>query len=156
MVSPLNETARRIFGDTRQVIRSGNWYGNDKNWRMILDLNKILFSRTLMAPCERGNWLTLRGTSAPCNVVIAGEGHGPLAPDAVRMGYVMCGKNPVAIDTVCASLMGFDPTKIPSISHSFAVRSFPLCDFRHGDIRLIVDGADYTLANLPKELHCAL
>jgi len=32
-----------IFGDTKEVIRSGNWYGNDTVWRMALDLNKILF-----------------------------------------------------------------------------------------------------------------
>jgi len=150
MVSPLNETARRIFGDTRQVIRSGNWYGNDTIWRMILDLNKILFYANSDGSMREGQLVNAKRYIGVVDAVIAGEGHGPLAPDAVRMGYVMCGKNPVAIDTVCASLMGFDPTKIPSISHSFAVRSFPLCDFRHGDIRLIVDGADYALANLPK------
>jgi len=31
----------RYFGDTEDVIRSGNWWGNNTTWRMCLDLNKI-------------------------------------------------------------------------------------------------------------------
>ena len=38
----LKDIGYRIFGDTEEVIRSGNWYGNDTCWRMALDLNKIL------------------------------------------------------------------------------------------------------------------
>ena len=32
-----------FFGKTDNTIRSGNWYGNDTLWRMVLDLNKVLF-----------------------------------------------------------------------------------------------------------------
>ena len=31
-----------IFGDTEEIVRSGNWHGNDTCWRMTLDLNRIL------------------------------------------------------------------------------------------------------------------
>jgi len=31
-----------VFGDTEEVVRSGNWHGNDTVWRMSLDLNRIL------------------------------------------------------------------------------------------------------------------
>ncbi|MGI0013954.1 MAG: DUF362 domain-containing protein, partial [Nitrososphaera sp.] len=40
---PIKSFGRFLFGDTRQVVRSGNWYGNQTVWRMILDLNKLLF-----------------------------------------------------------------------------------------------------------------
>ena len=33
---------RHVFGDTEEVIRSGNWSGNDTVWRMCLDLNKLI------------------------------------------------------------------------------------------------------------------
>ena len=41
-IGPLKPAARRVFGDTLDVVRSGNWWGNDTIWRMILDLNRIL------------------------------------------------------------------------------------------------------------------
>jgi hypothetical protein len=40
---PLQAVGARIFGDTNaDTIRSGNWYGNDTAWRMVVDLNRIL------------------------------------------------------------------------------------------------------------------
>ena len=43
LISPLKELGKYIFGNTDEMIRSGNWYGNDTIWRTVLDLNKILF-----------------------------------------------------------------------------------------------------------------
>src|SRR5262249_4524516 len=42
ILAPLKSMGRSVFGDTRHVIRNGNWYGNQTLWRMVLDLNKIL------------------------------------------------------------------------------------------------------------------
>src|SRR5262249_1333457 len=41
---PIKKAGRLFFGDTLKVVRSGNWHGNDTCWRMVLDLNKCLFS----------------------------------------------------------------------------------------------------------------
>src|SRR5262249_13584417 len=39
---PAKWVGRKMFGETRETTRSGNWYGNDTLWRMVLDLNKVL------------------------------------------------------------------------------------------------------------------
>ena len=31
-----------FLGNENKVIRSGNWYGNNTTWRMVLDLNRCL------------------------------------------------------------------------------------------------------------------
>jgi len=36
------QAGKIAFGDTEEVVRSGNWFGNDSHWRMCLDLNKLL------------------------------------------------------------------------------------------------------------------
>ena len=41
---PVKKIGRLVFGDTQKVVRSGNWHGNDTCWRMVVDLNKCLFS----------------------------------------------------------------------------------------------------------------
>ncbi|MBP7608581.1 MAG: DUF362 domain-containing protein [Steroidobacteraceae bacterium] len=128
--------AFHVFGDSKDVIRSGNWYGNDTIWRMILDLNKLLLygnadgSMREAIPRNRKRYLGI------VDAILAGEGIGPLQPEPVEMGLVFCGTNPVAIDAVCAAFMGFDPMRIPAIANGFRVRSYPLCDFDLDSIRV--------------------
>jgi hypothetical protein len=43
----LKPFAYEVFGDTEEVIRSGNWIGNDTVWRMSLDLKRILLYRNV-------------------------------------------------------------------------------------------------------------
>jgi uncharacterized protein (DUF362 family) len=65
---------------------------------------------------------------------VSGEGNGPEAPDAKQTGVLIAGTSPVAVDTVCATLMGFDWEKIPSIKNSFLISHYPICDFKYEDI----------------------
>ncbi|GAB4224280.1 MAG: hypothetical protein Kow0062_25770 [Acidobacteriota bacterium] len=103
---------RRVFGDTSEVVRSGNWYGNDTTWRMVMDLNRILL------------WFDGQGrpTDAPrrylsiVDGIIGGEGNGPLAPDPVGAGILVAGTNPWAVDWVAAEEMGLDPRRIPLLA----------------------------------------
>src|SRR5947209_16295579 len=39
----IKKAGYQIFGSTEEVIRSGNWHGNDTTWRMAIDINKLLF-----------------------------------------------------------------------------------------------------------------
>jgi uncharacterized protein (DUF362 family) len=151
LLSPLNTVGKKIFGDSSKVVRNGSWYGNDTAWRMILDLNKVLS----YACCDG----LMRSEAPICkkryigivDAIMAGEGEGPLSPDAVAMGYIMCGTNPVAIDATCAVLMGFDPLKIPTIAKAFEIRHFPLCDFKFEEIRIFLNGMKHCIDDLPKE-----
>ena len=122
----LRTSAVRMIGDSNSVIRSGNWWGNDTVWRMCLDLNKIVgyggVAGTFRSATE--------GNSKPhfvlMDAVIAGEGNGPMDPDPVELGALICGSEPAMSDAVGAAFMGFDPGKIPIVRNAFCSRGFPL------------------------------
>lgn len=44
--------------------------------------------------------------------IIAGEGQGPHLTTPVNTGMMICGTNPLAVDTVCCNLIGIDPKHI--------------------------------------------
>jgi uncharacterized protein (DUF362 family) len=144
-LSPLNSIGKKIFGDSSKVIRNGSWYGNDTLWRMVLDLNKVLFYADYDGKMKSNPKRYIGIVDA----VIAGEGEGPMSPDPVNFGYVICGANPVAIDTVCAYMMGFDPVMVPSIEKAFKIQSFPLCSFEMNKIKVIHLNDIYPLFKLP-------
>lgn len=115
VISPLKGLGKYIFGNTDDVIRSGNWYGNDTIWRTVLDLNKILFYASSDGSIRESVMSNMKRYITIVDGIIAGEGNGPMAPDHVETGLLIAGTNPVAVDCVCAKLMGFDYQKIPMI-----------------------------------------
>ncbi len=121
---PLKKLGKIIFGDTRKTIRSGSWHGNDTLWRMVLDLNKILFyansdgSFREDVPGSRKRYISI------VDAVISGEGNGPDAPDKRDTGLIIFGTDPVSVDCVCAKVMGFDWEKLPIIKNSFAIKKY--------------------------------
>jgi len=119
-----------VFGDTRDVVRSGNWYGNDTLWRTVLDLNKALFYFDGEGERRRRplRYLTL------VDGIVAGEGDGPASPDRRAAGIIVAGFNPVAVDTVCATIMGFDYRKVPLLERAWHVEQYPLVGFRPEDV----------------------
>ncbi|HJT90695.1 MAG TPA: DUF362 domain-containing protein [Mycobacterium sp.] len=127
---------RPVFGDTDDVVRSGNWWGNDTIWRMCLDLNKLLMygepDGSLRAPGPDGR----RRYLALVDGVIAGEGRGPINPDPVEAGVLLFGLNPASIDAAAAILMGFDPDCIPIVQKAFEVRHLPLAEWPWTDVRV--------------------
>ena len=130
---PLKKAGRLYFGDTQKVIRSGNWYGNDTCWRMVLDLNKCLFYFDGSGARRKKPLRYL----AVVDGIIGGEGNGPMAPDPKPCGVIIAGTHPVAVDCVAATLMGFDWTKIRLLSNSFKMRGLNFVDFEPGDIEVV-------------------
>jgi uncharacterized protein (DUF362 family) len=120
-----------IFGDNSQVVRSGNWHGNDTAWRMVLDLNRSFFyfdgeGQPRKRPLR---YLTV------VDGIVAGEGDGPMAADAIPAGLVVAGFNPVATDTICAAIMGFDYEKIPMLASVWKQTPHRLAEFDVPQIR---------------------
>jgi len=114
------------FGSNSEVVRSGNWYGNDTIWRTVLDLNRCLFyfdgeGKSRTAPLK---YMTI------VDGVIGGDGNGPMSPDPLNSGILVAGFNPVAVDSVCAVLMGFDYRKIPSLANAWRESEHPLVSLR--------------------------
>jgi uncharacterized protein (DUF362 family) len=133
----LRGAGERVFGDTEQVIRSGNWWGNDTVWRMCLDLNKILLygnpDGTLRAPSRekrKRHFVLVDG-------IVAGQGSGPMNPDPIDAGVVIFGLSPAAVDASCAYLMGFDPEQIPVVRQAFLCTKYRLTEGDWRDVVLV-------------------
>ena len=134
LAKAVKQMGYRFFGSNEAVVRSGNWFGNDTTWRMVLDLNKLLFygdaDGALSDTMRAKRYLTV------VDGVIGGEGNGPLAPDPRPCGLLVGGINPVAVDCACATFMGFDVGKIPKLRNAFSISGLPLVDFRRRDIEV--------------------
>ncbi len=129
---PLARLGKRVFGDTNHgTIRSGNWYGNDTTWRMVIDLNRVLLyadtDGNLSAAPRRKFFSIVDG-------IIAGEGNGPLDPTPKPAGLVLAGGNPVAVDLTCARLMGFDCGRLPVLQRALLGHPLPLTGFDLADV----------------------
>jgi hypothetical protein len=131
------KAALKIFGSTEEVIRSGNWYGNDTVWRMCLDLNKILLYGDPSGIFREDGSESRKRHIVLVDGIIAGEGRGPMNPDPVHSGTVVFGTNPASVDAACAILVGFDPAKIPIIRQAFRCKHYPLTDWDWPDVRLV-------------------
>ena len=97
---------------------------------MVLDLNKCLFYFD-----EKGKPRTKpRKYLTIVDGIVGGDGNGPMAPDPYESGVLIAGVNPVAVDCVCAAIMGFDYRKIPTLERAFHCSEMPLIDVRPEDI----------------------
>ena len=137
----LHRHARRVgahmFGDTEEVIRSGNWWGNDTIWRMCLDLNKLILYGNTDGTLRPGIPENRKRHYVIVDGIIAGEGRGPINPDPVPAGIVVFGTHPASVDAACAYLMGYDPEAIPIIRQAFLCRQYPLAEWSWRDVRLV-------------------
>lgn len=105
-----------IFGSTREVVRSGNWHGNDTTWRMVLDLAAIITF------CGRDGAIGDTPRRRFFNVVdgiVGGQGNGPLDADPAPAGVILAGSSPLAVDAVSAAAAGFAPIDIPLLKGGF-------------------------------------
>jgi len=131
------------LGDTEEVIRSGNWFGNDTVWRMCLDLNKLVLYGNpdgTIRPNHPGNSKTYLSF---VDAVVAGQGSGPMNTDPFNSQMLLFGSNPVSVDAFCAVLMGFDPEKIPLIRHAFQSRGYALTAGKWQDIYGISNASEW-------------
>ena len=80
------------------TIRGGSWFGNNTLWRMVLDINKVLFYANINGTLRDGGIPNMKKYLSIVDSIVAGEGNGPKAPDAINVGYIMAGLNPVAVD----------------------------------------------------------
>lgn len=154
LMVPVKKAGKVTFGETRETIRGGNWYGNDTLWRMIHDLNKLLLygkpDGTLRKDHknEKKKYLTF------VDGIIAGEGNGPEAPSPFASKIIIGGSNPLAVDCVAAKMMRFNYKKIPSLKNAFAIKKYPVSDFNYDDIIVkshTFDWCNGSLIEIPNE-----
>lgn len=108
----LNGLGKLFFKDRFQ---EGSWYGNDTIWRTILDINKIAFyaDKNGVIQNKKQRKMLIIG-----DMIVSGEGEGPLMPSPKNVGIIAIGTNPVCFDEVISTIMGFDYRFIPSINNA--------------------------------------
>jgi uncharacterized protein (DUF362 family) len=121
-----------VFGSTDEVIRSGNWHGNDTVWRMCLDLFRILLYSDKDG--RMGDTKSPKRYFCVVDGLVAMEGNGPMAGTPKRTGIILSGTNPVAVDLACATVMGFDFRRLPIINRAFEDHLYPLAHFQPSDV----------------------
>ena len=133
LAGPIKAVGKRIFGDTNtDTIRSGNWYGNDTTWRMVIDLNRILHYADATGKFHDK---PVRRFFSVVDGLVVGEGNGPLDPVAKAAGVILAGGNPVAVDLACARLAGFDYRAMPVMDRALRGHRRPLTSFKYESVR---------------------
>jgi uncharacterized protein (DUF362 family) len=139
---PIFRMARRFEAAFMPEIaeRSGNWWGNDTAWRMVLDLVRILRRERL----EKN-----KPTLFIYDGLVAGEGAGPLAPSAVDLGLLAATSDPVAGDWAVAAEMGLDPERIRLLREAVAREVWSNDSWPPDVVRVADSGVVRTLAPHP-------
>jgi len=103
-----------------------NYYagpGNDVLWRTLADLNKII-------RCAAPDGTLQREPVRRCLTVVDGivgtDRTGPITNSLVRSGCVVAGRDPVAVDAVCAYIMGWDPLALNLITNCSRCDPLPI------------------------------
>ena len=138
------ERVLRLRGDETGI--EGAWSGNETVPRMCLDLNRILLYGK---PDASFGDEVQRRILHISDAIIAGQGDGPLASDALPLGLILGSENAAAMDWVGAFLLGYDARKISLLTHSFEDFRWRIADFAPSEIELLGDWAAHqTAANL--------
>lgn len=102
--------AARLFRADRY--KEGSWYGNDTLWRTVCDICRIVMyadkNGTMTSEYRRKMFVL-------ADMIVAGEGEGPLCPSPRFSGILVGGSEQIAVDTLISALMGFSPERIPTI-----------------------------------------
>jgi uncharacterized protein (DUF362 family) len=124
VAGPIKSAGTRMFGDTnKDAVRSGNWYGNDTTWRMVIDLNRILTYADSNGQLQNA---PSRHIFCVVDGIVGGEGNGPLDPTRKPAGCVVAGGNPMTVDLACARLMDFDHQCMPLLRYAPDASSLPI------------------------------
>ncbi len=103
----------------------GSWFGNDTIWRTILDLNKIVFFAD-----KQGNMRDTkqRKMLVVADMIVSGEGEGPLLPNPKNVGIIAMGMNPICFDEAISSIMGFQPSLIPTLKNAENLKDYDFAE----------------------------
>ena len=92
--------------------REGCWYGNNTICKTIADINKIVYYADQNGEMQKK---PQRKVLIIADMIVSGQGNGPLNPHPKNVGMIVIGDNPVYVDETIAKVMGFDSRKIPTL-----------------------------------------
>jgi len=121
----------------------GSWWGNDTIWRTITDLNTIASFSDKEGKIRE---VQQRKIFNVCDMIISGEGEGPLQPKEKKVGVLIAGFNSLKTDLAIAKLMGFDFKKIPSLYNGVISKKINL-------LKMEIKSNNMNFSNLIGKIH---
>ena len=106
----------------------GSWYGNQTISKTITDLNKIIFYADKNGKMPEQVIKPARRYLIVADMIIAGEGEGPLLPTPKMLGLIGVAENPVVFDEVIATLYGAEMEYMHTINQARKTRKYLLKD----------------------------
>jgi uncharacterized protein (DUF362 family) len=80
--------------------------------------------------------------------IVGGEGQGPLEPKPVRSGVLLFSDNLLAADLACASMMGFNPERIPMSREALRLSRYSLLGHKLDGEVIIYNGRASIISEL--------
>ena len=126
----------------------GSWWGNRTITRTIADLNKIIFyaDKDGIIKHKKQRRMIIIG-----DMIVSGDGEGPVSPTPKPCGYIVAGVNPVYFDEAVSTLMGFDAKKIPTLCAAKYTKSKLLIADPNKSAKINFNGINYDSAHFPAE-----
>ncbi|OGL38680.1 MAG: hypothetical protein A2042_06060 [Candidatus Schekmanbacteria bacterium GWA2_38_11] len=82
---------------------------------------------------------------------IALEGNGPVDGEPLETGIMVIGNKSIAVDTVCAQIMGFKPEEVPYLNYAFKKSKY---DYKK--IKIAGDDLRFNFKFIPKKLYVGI
>lgn len=144
-VNSSTETGNLTEGEVRKQMRNisySNWYGGDTIWRMILDLNKVVFCGDINGRVHRE---PQRKYLSIIDGLVGGDRRAPLNPRPRKSGIFLASENPVALDIIATYLMGFDPKMIKTLVHSNGLSEYGISPPHLANTQYMFNGTEKCL-----------
>ena len=128
----------------------GSWWGNNTISKTICDLNKICLFADKNGILQNTRQRKMFSIG---DLIVAGEGEGPLFPSPKPMGIIVMSEDSVSFDRCVARLFGFDEDKIPTILQAEQERK-KYCFYNNSEVRILSNDKEYDgvdLSSIKKE-----
>lgn len=126
-VALLNQFCGADIYDEQYV--EGSWYGNDTIWRTVSDINKLVFACDSHGSIQS---VPQRKMIVVGDLIVAGEGEGPLSPSPAHTASLTFSDNPFVHDAAIARLAGSEINRLPSIGRT--IESFEMYNLIKSEI----------------------
>ena len=131
---------KNFISDVDNKISPGNWHFNDTIWRVIIDLNRILFYADTTGHLQN---VRKRHYFSIIDGIIGGEQEGPIYPTPKPCGVLIGGFDPFLVDITGTTLMGFEYHKIPQFSNLPSLDRYKISEYTEHDIDLITNAKEF-------------
>ena len=101
------------IGKNVERYENGCWYGNDTLWRTIADVNRVVMYADKHGVIKKE---PQRKMFIVGDMIISGEGEGPVAASPHQSNLVISGGDSLAFDRIICAIMGFEENAIPQLS----------------------------------------